>query len=156
MRRSLMAPTLLALAFLLSACPRPADAAPAAPTMLLSLTPVILTDTVQVDVAWDQFVNDGRGPLDSIMVQVSNLTSGSGWLRSVLTPDMVGWSVRQPIPFLTAMWEVVAQVCFYRRAHVSCANATATFNVEDTAPAAPGNIRLTVTVRPSGSEDERL
>lgn len=154
--RRLFAVTTLALAFLLSACPRPADAAPAAPTMLLALTPVTLTDTVQVDVAWDPFADDGRGPLDSVMVQVSNLTSESGWLRSVLPPDLVGWSVRQPIPFLTATWEIVAQVCYYRRAHVSCANATATFNVEDTAPAAPGNIRLTVTVRPSGNEGARL
>ena len=154
MRRSLMAPTLLALAFLLSACPQPADAAPAAPTMLLSLVPVTLTDTVQVDVAWDQFADDGRGPLDSVMVQVSNLTSGGGWLRSVLRPDLVGWSVRQPIPFLAATWKVVAQVCFYRRTHISCAHATAQFNVEDTAPAAPGNIRLTVTVRPSGGASE--
>ena len=150
--RRLIAGSALALVFLLSACPRPADAAPATPAMLLALTPVALTDTVQIDVAWDAPVNDGRGPLDSVMVQVSNLTSGGGWLRSILPPDLVGWSVRQPIPFLTATWKVVAQVCFYRRTHVSCANATAQFSVEDTAPAAPGNIRLTVTVRPSGEE----
>lgn len=152
--RRLVAPMALALAFLLSACPQPADAAPAAPSMLLALTPVALTDTVQVDVAWDQFADDGRGPLDSVMVQVGNLTSGAGWLRSVLTPDMVGWSVRQAIPFTAATWEVLAQVCFYRRTQSSCSNATARFNVEDTAPAAPGNVRLTVTVRPSGGSHE--
>jgi hypothetical protein len=151
--RRLLAVSVLALPVLLGACPRVADAAPAAPVMALALVPVPLADTIQVDVRWDAWVDDGRGPLDSIMVQVAHLTSGTGWLRSVLTPDMVGWSVRQAIPYVSATWEVVAQVCFYRRSRISCAEQTAQFTVEDTAPAAPRNLRLTVTVRPPGETE---
>lgn len=79
-------------------------------------------DTLVLEARWNLPGADGRGELDSVTVNFSNL-SASGWLRINVPLTSVAATLRQPIPAFDAEWIVRAQVCLYRRKQVACADA---------------------------------
>lgn len=83
-------------------------------------------DTLVTTVRWTLPASDGRGPLDSLTVNVTHLERG-GVIHSVLPPTAVSYTVRQVIPFRDATWDVTVQVCTWRGTganRVTCVNAT--------------------------------
>ena len=135
---------LLLLVLACLAC-RPADASPL--PVVDGVQATVASDTVIVSVAWSPRIDDGRGSIDSIIVNVMNLQQG-GWFRTRLGITALSHEVRQPIPFLQATWEVPVQVCYFRRAQVTCADAKTQFDTVDIAPLAPTGITVSARVKP--------
>jgi len=84
-------------------------------------------DTLVSAVRWTLPGNDGKGPLDSLTVNVSDLARG-GVIHSVLPAGAVAYTVRQALPYTDATWVVVAQVCTWRGTganRVTCVTADA-------------------------------
>jgi|GEM_PF-4916778 len=82
----------------------------------------LVADTLVLQARWNLPGRDGRGELDSVTVNFSNLNA-SGWLRVNVPLTSVAATLRQPIPTFDAEWIVRAQVCLYRRKQVACADA---------------------------------
>lgn len=82
----------------------------------------VAPDTLVMEARWNLPGSDGRGDLDSVTVNFSNLNA-SGWLRVNVPLTSVAATLRQPIPAFDAEWIVRAQVCLYRRKQVACADA---------------------------------
>lgn len=99
----------------------------------------LAADTLVTTVRWTLPGNDGKGALDSITVNVADLTRG-GMIHSVLPANAVSYVLRQPLPFRDATWEVTAQVCTWRGTgsnRVTCVNGvSAPFVYALTAPPA--------------------
>lgn len=83
-------------------------------------------DTLVLQVRWNLPGDDGRGAVDSVAVNVSNLTA-HGWLRVTVPVLSVAVVVRQPLPYGSATYTVRAQVCAYRRKQVACADTAAEY-----------------------------
>lgn len=125
-------------------------AAPLAPRLEAATvwTPLAAApDTLVLVARWNLPGTDGRGALDSIAVNVSNL-SAAGWLRLTVPLTSVAVTVRQPIPAFDAEWIVRAQVCLYRRAQVACADAATTYRYTEPALAAVSGLTVTATQVP--------
>lgn len=99
-------------------------------------------DTLVLQARWNLPGSDGRGDLDSVTVNVSNLNA-NGWLRINVPLTSVAATLRQPIPSGDATYIVRAQVCLYRRRQVACSDAATEYRY--TEPALAGVTGLTVT-----------
>lgn len=116
---------LLLLAVLPGPKPKPVANARAANAVLV---PVMAADTLVSTVRWTAPVDDGKGPLDSLKVNLTALAGGS--LSVKFTGTLPVQAVfRQALPFADATWTVTAQICTYRG---TSANASACVSV--TAP----------------------
>lgn len=96
----------------------------------------VAADTLVTTVRWTLPREDGKGPLDSLTVNVPDLARG-GSLRVRLPITAVAVEVRQPIPFRDATWDVLAQVCTWRGQganQVTCVEARAAFAYAVAAP----------------------
>jgi hypothetical protein len=102
---------LLLLALLPGPKPRPV-AHPTAVTAVV--VPVLAADTLVSTVRWTNPADDGKGPLDSLKVNVTSLAGGwvSQKFTGTLLPSQV--IVRQALPFQDATWTILAQICTYR------------------------------------------
>jgi len=78
-------------------------------------------DTLILQARWNLPGSDGRGELDSVTVNFTNLTA-DGWLRVNVPLTSVAATLRQPIPYGEATYILRAQVCSYRRRQVACAD----------------------------------
>lgn len=109
-----------------------ADVAPAAPMLPRLDVATVWTpradapDTLVMQARWNLPGNDGRGPLDSVAVNFSNLNA-SGWLRLNVPVLSVAATLRQPVPMFDATWIVRVQVCAYRRKQVACTDTAAEY-----------------------------
>lgn len=146
MKRYLMALAVLAV---LAACTN-AEAAPAPPipaevgnALVTSAGPDSLISTVR----WTN-VNDGKGPIDSMLVRVTAMTATppDNWVTQRFpgaTPPTTA-VFRQQIPLIDAGYDIKASVCVYRGGKAGCATATAArFNYEASAPPAPTGLSVT-------------
>jgi hypothetical protein len=84
-------------------------------------------DTLVSTVRWTLPADDGKGPLDSLKVNVTNLVGG--WHSSKYTGILpVQTVVRQVLPFADATWVVTVQICTFRGTSAnasSCVSASA-------------------------------
>ena len=121
--------SLLLLLGLLSAAPKPKAVKPVTPLNAV-VVPAMAADTLVTTVRWTLPADDGKGPLDSLKVNINNLAAG-GALSVKFTATLPTQAVfRQPLPFADATWNIRAQICTYRGVS---ANASACVSV-DAAP----------------------
>lgn len=76
--------------------------------------PAPAADTLVSTVRWTNPGEDGKGPLDSLKVNINNFAAGGGFTQKFLWPFPSEAVFRQPLPFRDAIWVVTAQVCVYR------------------------------------------
>lgn len=99
-------------------------------------------DTLILQARWNLAGSDGRGELDSVTVNFSNLNA-SGWLRINVPVTSVAATLRQPIPYGEATYIVRAQVCSYRRRQVACADQAAQYVYREPPLAAVTGLTIT-------------
>lgn len=104
-------------------------------------------DTLVLQARWNLPGSDGRGALDSVTVNVSNLNA-SGWLRVNVPVTSVAVTVRQPIPGFSAEYVLRAQVCLYRRKQVACADAATPYTYTEPPLAPVTGVSLSATTVP--------
>lgn len=104
-------------------------------------------DTLILQARWNLPGDDGRGALDSVIAQVSNLNA-NGWLRLAVPLTAVAATFRQPIPTGDATYVVQAQVCAFRRRQVACADAATEYQYREPALAAVTGLTVTATRAP--------
>jgi len=94
---------------------KPKTVSKAAVGMML-VRPMFAADTLVSTVTWVNPASDGKGPLDSLKVQLSNFSLPGGWLPAVkFTGTFPTTAVfRQALPFQDATWIAAAQICTYR------------------------------------------
>lgn len=90
------------------------------------VAPVLAADTLVSTVRWTAPVDDGKGPLDSLKVNLANLTGGWHTVKFTGVALPVVAVFRQVLPFADATWNITAQICTFRG---SSANASACVSV---------------------------
>jgi len=92
----------------------------------VAVVPAMAADTLVTTVRWTAPADDGKGPLDSLKVNINNLAAG-GVLSVKFTGTLPVQAVfRQVLPFADATWTVTAQICVFRG---TSANASACVSV---------------------------
>lgn len=118
------APLLLLLAVAAGPAPKPKAVRAVAPVNAM-VQPAMAADTLVSTVRWMLPADDGKGPLDSLKVNLTALAGGSLSVKFT-APLPVQTVFRQPLPFADATWIVTAQICTYRG---TSANASACVSV---------------------------
>ena len=117
---------MIGLLLLLTLAPGPKPKPVAnAKTVNFVVVPAMAADTLVSTVRWTAPVDDGKGPLDSLKVNITNLSGGS--LTVKFTGTLPVQAVfRQVLPFADATWNIGAQICTFRG---TSANASACVSV---------------------------
>lgn len=93
---------------------------------MFAVRAVLAADTLVSTVRWTAPVDDGKGPLDSLKVNITNLSGGSHSVKFTGAALPVVAVFRQVLPFTDATWTVTAQICTFRG---TSANASACVSV---------------------------
>lgn len=100
-----------------------------------------VADTLIVELRWNLPADDRKGPLDSITVNVSSLST-PGWLRMNVPITAVATAVRQPIPVGDATYDVQAQACTWRRGKATCVHTETRYEHREVPPPALEGLTL--------------
>jgi hypothetical protein len=122
---------------------------PRAVATRLSLLVTSEADTLVTNVTWTNPSDDGKGPIDSVTVSVTdvNILISTG-LRQVHGAATTSAEFRQPLPLRDATYAIEAQVCRYRSGKSACAQDSRTFVYAFLGPAPVNGVTIINTKIP--------